>query len=251
MSTFHATFIAMFHEPIASYLQTSIIKQAIDNKIIFPSIISILESVNYNHHAIDDTPYGGGAGQLIKIDVIEPLITQALSKNNFTREQKRVVLLDPSGIKFDQKQAQRLACYEEIIFICPRYEGIDARIHYFTDEAISLGDFILSNGDIAALSVFDAIARLKPNVLGNACSLEQESYNNGRLEASNYTRPKVFKGYEVPKVLQSGDHKSIADYKTIESLSKTLLLRPDLLQEVLINQNEQNLLSSLVKNNNK
>lgn len=249
MSHFYATFIAMFHEPINSYLQTSIIKQAIDNKVIVPNIISILESVNHNHHQIDDTPYGGGAGQLIKIDIIEPLIKKALSLTNLHREQKRVVLLDPAGKPFNQKEAQRLSTYDEIIFICPRYEGIDARIHYFIDEAISLGDFILSNGDIAALSMFDAIARLKPQVLGNQVSLQEESYNNYRLESSQYTRPKVFMGHEVPKVLQSGDHQSIAQYKLLESLMKTMTLRPDLLQNCSINQAEENFLSTLFKQN--
>jgi len=229
MSSIQATFIAMFQEPIATYLKTSIIKQAIEKNIITTDIISILEHVNNNHHKIDDTPYGGGAGQVIRIDIIAPLIELALNKNLLPRESKRVILLDPTGVTFNQSQAARLSNYQELIFVCARYEGIDARIDNFVDEKISLGDFVMSNGDLAALSIFDAVVRLKPGVLGNSMSLSHESHNNGRLESSNYTRPENYAGLKGPKVLQSGNHEEINNYKIIESLIKTLELRPDLL----------------------
>lgn len=225
----HATFIAMFNEPINTYLKTSIIKHAIDKNVITSNIISILEHVNNNHHKIDDAPYGGGAGQVIRIDIIEPLIEFALKTNLEPRETKRVILLDPTGITFNQSHAARLSNYEELIFVCARYEGIDARIDNFVDEKISLGDFVMSNGDLAALSIFDAVVRLKPKVLGNSMSLSHESHNNGRLESSNYTRPENYKGFKVPKILQSGNHEEINNYKIMDSLSKTLQLRPDLL----------------------
>ncbi len=238
----HATFIAMFQEPITTYLKTSIIKHAIEKNIISTNIISILEHVNNNHHKIDDTPYGGGAGQLIRIDIIEPLIELALKTSLEQREAKRVILLDPTGITFNQSHALRLSTYEELIFVCARYEGIDARIDNFVDEKISLGDFVMSNGDLSALSIFDAVVRLKPGVLGNSMSLSHESHNSGRLESSNYTRPENYKGLKVPKILQSGNHEEIHNYKIMDALIKTLELRPDLLINNPLSAEEKKLL---------
>lgn len=232
----------MFHEPIRSYLSTSIIKNALDKKIISAHIISILEEVGFNHHKVDDSPYGGGPGELMRIDVIEPLIKKALSITNNDRACKRVVLLDPAGKVFDQAMAKKLSEYNELIFVCGRYEGIDARVHYFVDEAISLGDFVISNGDLAALTVFDATVRLLPNVLGNRQSYEDESFQGHRLECSNYTRPEKYLGYCVPEVLKNGDHKAILEFKALESLIKTLRFRPDLLSKLPLQKHEENLM---------
>ncbi len=245
MTILHATFIAMFEEPIKSWLDSSIIGRARQKNILETNILSILDSVSGNHHKVDDTPYGGGPGELMRIDIIEPLISKALLMNEtLERTKKRVILLDPAGQPFSQKEAKRLAEYEELIFVCGRYEGIDARVHHYVDEAISLGDFVLSGGDLAAMAIFDATARMIPGVLGNAQSIEHESHYDGRLESSNYTRPNEYQGHKVPLVYQNGNHQSIAEARTRESLLKTAQLRPDLIRAKPLNNHEIHLLMS-------
>lgn len=199
-----------------------------------------MEHVAFNHHAADDTPYGGGPGELLRIDVIEPLIRKALEKNtNTPRQKKRVILMDPAGEVFSQQHAQRLAGFDELIFVCGRYEGIDARIHYYVDEAVSLGDFVLSSGDLAALAIFDATARMIDGVLGNRQSIVQESHAQGRLEASLYTRPKSYDGFLVPEVYCAGHHQEIKKAQAQESVIRTQLIRPDLLEKYPLSGQEQ------------
>jgi tRNA (guanine37-N1)-methyltransferase len=231
MPSLTATFITMFKEPMLAWLNCSLMARAQKNQIVKTEVISVLEHVGFNHHAIDDTPYGGGPGELMKIDVVAPLIKKALSLNPHERSQKRVILLDPSGRTFDQNEAKRLSTYKELIFVSGRYEGIDARIYHYVDEALSLGDFVLSSGDMAALTMFDATARMVNGFLGNSESIKSESHFNGRLEASLYTRPKDYEGLSVPKVYQSGDHQAIEKARLKESLIKTRTLRPDLLEK--------------------
>jgi tRNA (guanine37-N1)-methyltransferase len=231
MSKFHATFISMLKEPLKAWLNASVIGRAQQKAIISTHIIPILERVQ-NHHEIDDTPYGGGAGELMRINIIAPLIEEALCFfSHREREKKRVILMDPAGEPFTQAHAQRLCNYEELIFVSGRYEGIDARVYNFVDEALSLGDFILSGGELAALSIFDASARLIPGVLGNALSLKDESHINGRLESSNYTRPPSYKGFSVPELFQNGNHKYIQEARLKEAVIKTARIRPDLLED--------------------
>lgn len=246
MKTFATTFIAMFEEPIAAWLHSSIIARAQRTGIFLPRIESILKSVNNNHHAVDDTPYGGGAGELMRIDVIAPLVEVALAHTpHVARARKRVVLMDPAGAIFDQDHARRLSTYDELIFVCGRYEGIDARIHHYVDEALSVGDFVLSSGDLAAMTICDATLRMIPGVLNNPESIEHESHMKGRLEASHYTRPKVYDAHEVPAILQSGDHKAIERFRTTEAALKTKLLRPDLLARYPLSPHEEQLLAAL------
>lgn len=241
----HAVFIAMFKEPISSWLKSSIIGRAHQHGLLSSKVISLLEEVVYNHHALDDKPYGGGPGELLKIDVIAPVLNQTLTmRDDIERSQKRVILLDPAGVVFNQEHARRLANYQELIFICGRYEGIDARIYHYVDESLSLGDFVLSSGDIAAMAIFDAIARMIKGVL-NEASLTQESHNQGRLEASSYTRPLTYLGHEVPLLYQSGHHEHIKIAKACESAYRTLKVRPDLLDKHPLSESEKALLSSL------
>lgn len=241
MSKLHATFISMAREPFQSWLSHSIIGRAQKKGLVQAETEAILESV-HSHHEIDDTPYGGGPGELLKIDVIAPLIKKTLERTSAPRDKKRVLLMDPSGISFEQKVAERLLNYEELIFVSGRYEGIDARIYHYVDEAISLGDFVLSSGDLAALAIFDAIARLHQGVLGNRESIVHESHQKGRLECSHYTRPLVYDGREVPLVLKSGDHKAIEKARLQEGILKTQTLRPDLLMTFPLTEEEKALL---------
>ena len=237
----HATFLSMVKEPLSAWLNTSIMGRAQRNEVLSTHIISILE--NRSHHEIDDTPYGGGAGELMRVDIIAPLINQALDKHpEVLRVQKRVILMDPAGEKFTQEHAERLANYSELIFVCGRFEGIDARVYYYVDEALSLGDFVISCGELAALSIFDATARLVSGVLGNEKSLLCESYTAGRLESSNYTRPADFEQHSVPEVLKSGNHKLISRARFEESVIKTSILRPDLLEKYPLSSEEKSIL---------
>lgn len=239
-----ATFIAMFNEPITAWLGSSIIARAQHLKIFSATVESILASVSHDHHAIDDTPYGGGAGELMKINIIAPLIERALAKRpQIEREKKRVVLMDPAGARFCQQDAQRLATYDELILICGRYEGIDARIHHYVDEALSIGDFVLSSGDIAAMAICDATIRMVAGVLHNPMSIAHESHMHGRLEGSHFTRPNIFDGHVVPAVLQSGDHKAIERWRTMEAVYRTQKQRPDLFETFPLSPEEHELLA--------
>jgi tRNA (guanine37-N1)-methyltransferase len=240
---FCATFITMFKEPLLTLLSSSIIGRAHQKNIIASHIISILETVAGNHHLVDDTPYGGGPGELMKIDVIAPLIDLALKQNaERPREKKRILLMDPAGRQFKQKDALRLSHYEELIFISGRYEGIDARIHHFIDEAISMGDYVVTSGDLPAIAIFEATARMIPGVLGNNRSHIDESHSDGRLEASMYTRPADYRGLMVPEVFQNGNHKEINRAKLLEALHKTSSIRPDLLDKFPVTEQEKTML---------
>jgi tRNA (guanine37-N1)-methyltransferase len=243
VTSLRATFITMFEQPIKAWLDSSIIARARQKAILDTHIESILDSVGGNHHKVDDTPYGGGPGELMRIDVIEPLISQALARHpTIERQAKRVILLDPAGKPFDQAGAKRLARYQELIFVCGRYEGIDARIHHYVDEAISVGDFVLSSGDVAAMVVFDSTARMIEGVLGNLSSIEHESHFHGRLESSHYTRPIKYQGHLVPQVYQGGNHKEIEIARERESIVKTAQLRPDLVKIKPLSDHEIKLL---------
>lgn len=236
----------MFDKPLLSWLDSSLMAKARQKELIQTNVISILEHVGFDHHAVDDTPYGGGPGELMKIDVAASLIKKALEVNKeIPREQKRVILLDPSGRTFDQNEAKRLSSYQELIFLSGRYEGIDARVHNYVDEAISLGDFVLSSGDLAALAIFDATARMIEGFLGNHSSIECESHFSGRLEGSQYTRPKSFEGHDVPMIFQGGHHQEIKKARLLESIIKTQKLRPDLLEKYPLNEEELKLIEGV------
>lgn len=243
MPRLYASFITSISEPLRSWLASSIIGRAHKKGILSSDIISILDSVSGNHHKIDDTPYGGGPGELMRIDIIAPLIKQALKQRpNIDRAQKRVILMDPAGSVFDQHHAQRLSNYQELIFISARYEGLDARVNYYIDESLSLGDFILSSGDLAAMAIFDATARMIDGVLGNKKSILSESYMNNRLECSQYTRPMEFEGHCVPQILSSGRHKDIEEERMKESAIRTIKMRPDFIKKTPLTQQETKLI---------
>jgi tRNA (guanine37-N1)-methyltransferase len=243
MRTLQATFISMFDEPISTWLETSLLGRAQKNRIIQCHVKSVLKALSFDHHAADDTPYGGGPGELLKIDVLEPLIKNALARYpDIPRTQKRVLLMDPAGTVFNQAQAKLLASYEELIFVCGRYEGFDARIYHYIDDAISLGDFVLSSGDLAAMAIFDATVRHIDGFLGNQDSPVYESHQGGRLEGSLYTRPKSYDGHDVPEVFCKGNHGAISKARDLESLVKTKILRPDLIQKYPLTKDELALL---------
>ena len=181
------------------------------------------------HHIVDDKPYGGGPGMLLKCGPVFDAVEDVQSKGE---KPGRVILLSPSGPRFDQAKARELASLDRLVLLCGHYEGIDERIReHLVDEELSLGDFILTNGALAALVVIDAVVRLLPNVVGNEASTASESFSAGRpwLEGPQYTRPEEFRGWRVPEILLSGNHRKIEAWNEVQSRRVTERVRPDLL----------------------
>jgi len=208
--------LSIFPDIFSSYIKESIVKRAILKKQIKIKSYNIRDFSNDKHKKVDDSPYGGGAGMLMKI---EPLYLALKSLNKEKKEEKRkIILLSASGKKWNQKLAKKYSKLDELVLICGRYEGVDNRIKHFIDEEISIGDYVLTGGELPALVIVDSITRLLPGVLGNKESFIEESHtNDGILEYPQYTRPAIFnannKDYKVPKVLLSGNHKEINSWR--------------------------------------
>ncbi|MGT2910952.1 tRNA (guanosine(37)-N1)-methyltransferase TrmD [Streptococcus cameli] len=199
---------------------------------------------NFREHAeksrhVDDEPYGGGQGMLLRAQPIFDAM-DAINKKN-----PRVILLDPAGRKFDQTFAEELAQEEELIFICGHYEGYDERIKTLVTDEVSLGDFVLTGGELAAMTMIDATVRLIPDVIGKEASHQDDSFSSGLLEFPQYTRPYDFRGMTVPDVLMSGHHENIRKWRMEESLRKTYLRRPDLLDYYILSKEEELVLNRI------
>lgn len=216
--------LTLFPNFFDGFLQESILKRAIDKKLVEINIINFRDYSPLNNKQVDDTPYGGGAGMLLRCEPIFNCIDQIKTKESY------VVLLSPEGKTFNQKQANELKKYKHIILICGHYEGFDERIKTLVDEVISIGDFILTGGEIPALAITDAIVRLIPGVINNE-SIISESFNNGLLDYPQYTKPAIYRGLKVPDVLLSGHHENIAKYRQEEQKKRTQELRPDLMED--------------------
>ena len=234
------TFISLFPEIIRSALNESITKRAIEKSLISFETINPRDCLNTKER-IDDKVYGGGPGMLLKSEPLMKAIDDATSK--FDRSESKIIYLSPKGKPFTQKTAETLASEKNIIFICGRYEGIDQRIidHYVDDE-ISIGDYVLSGGELPALVVFDAIARNIEGVLGDDASLEQESFSGGLLEYPQYTRPEKMKLGDVPEELISGNHAVIEQWRKKQMLGITASRRKDLLEKIKLSSEEKALL---------
>lgn len=209
-----------------SFLLFGPLKKAIENGSL---VIRFFNVVDFAKHAkeVDDYPYGGASGMVMKIEPIYKAIIAA--KENF--EENYVVLLSPQGKVLNQGKVKELASKKHLILICGRYKGIDARVEYFVDEEISIGDYILSGGEIAAIVLIDSISRLLPNAVNDPISVLTDSFEDGLLDAPYYTRPLEFMGYGVPDILLSGDHKKIENWINTEKLRRTVQKRPDLIQK--------------------
>jgi tRNA (guanine37-N1)-methyltransferase len=220
------TVITLFPPMFDSPLDHSILKRAQENGLISVDFIDPRDFTTDKHRTVDDAPYGGGQGMVMKP---EPLVA-AIEAAKKTLSRPRVILLSPQGKSFDQAEAQRLAQEKELVLVCGRYEGVDERVKAFVDEELSVGDYTLSGGELPAMTVIDAVARLIPGVLGNIKSPEEDSFSDGLLEYPQYTRPEEFRGMKVPDVLVSGDHERIAKWRGEMSLQLTRERRPDLLR---------------------
>ena len=217
--------ITIFPGMFESVLNSSILKRARQKGLIEIEFHNPRDFTVDKHRTVDEPPYGGGGGMVMKI---EPLV-KCLKKVVGLRKKAGIILLTPAGKRFNQKKAIELSKKKRLILICGHYEGIDERISYYIDEEISAGDYVLTGGELPAMAVIDAIARLLPGVLGNSDSVKHESFMGGVLDFPHYTRPEKFEGRRVPKVLLSGDHKKIAEWRRKESLKHTEQRRPDLI----------------------
>ncbi|MFH1111989.1 MAG: tRNA (guanosine(37)-N1)-methyltransferase TrmD [Patescibacteria group bacterium] len=218
--------ISIFSHALDSYFGTSILKRAREKKLIKISTYDLRKYTTDKHHKIDDRVYGGGAGMVMKVEPIVRALHELKFKNKKSKSKMktRTILLAANGKQFTQKDARRLAKYQRLIFICGRYEGIDARVEKFIDEKISIGPYVLTGGELPAAIIVDAVSRMIPGVIGKKESVVNESFSDGTtLEHPQYTRPEVFvaggKKYRVPKVLLGGHHKEIQKWRSIKSQS--------------------------------
>jgi len=217
--------LSIFPEFFATPLATGIPKRARDAGLLDVSLVDIREYTHDRHRTTDDAPYGGGSGMVMKP---EPLV-EALDAITAAVPHAHKVLLSPRGRLLDHARVAALAEVGDLVLVCGRYEGVDERVRHFVDEELSIGDYVLSGGEIAALAVIDAVVRLVPGVLGNAESAAAESFTSGLLEHPHYTRPASFRGHDVPPVLLSGDHAAIARWREQTAREVTARVRPDLL----------------------
>ena len=217
------TILSLFPNMFEGFLTESIIKRAIQNEKVEVKIINFRDYSVYNNKQVDDTPYGGGAGMVLMCDPIFRCIDEIRTPNS------HIIILSPEGSIYNEKKARELSKYEDIILICGHYEGFDERIKTLADEIISVGDFVLTGGEIPAMLITDSIIRLLPGTITNE-SLESESFNENLLDYPVYTKPAVYRDMNVPDILLSGDHKKIDDYRESERIRLTKGKRPDLLK---------------------
>lgn len=217
--------LTLFPEMFSGFLETSIIKRAREKKLININLINFRDYSPLNNHQVDDTPYGGGAGMLLRP---EPIF---LCLDEINKDDAFVILLSPDGDTFNQNLAKNLSLnVKHLIIICGHYEGFDERIKTLADQIISIGDFVLTGGEVPAMAITDAITRLIPGVINNE-SLESESFSNDMLDYPNYTKPQEYRGLKVPDILLSGNHQRIKEYRDIQRLNVTKNKRPDLLRD--------------------
>lgn len=237
--------LTLFPRMFDGVLQQSILKRAIERGQMEVSFYDIRDFAQNKHRQVDDTSFGGGQGMLLMpqpaFDCLEAVLQDA-------KQHRRVVYMSPQGQPLTTQTAKRLSEYDELIVLCGHYEGIDQRVlDTFVEEEISLGDFILTGGEIAAMALIDTVARFVPGVLGSAASAHEDSFSDGLLEYPQYTRPSEFRGMKVPEVLLSGDHQKIAAWRRKESLRVTKQKRPDLLQTAALTKQERETFCTLAE----
>lgn len=232
-------FPRMFEGPMGE----SIIGKAQERGLVDLHISNFRDFSDNKHQNVDDYPYGGGAGMLLKVQPVYDNL-QKIEEASPTIN-KRVILLDPAGKPFDQKMAEEFSEEEHLVFICGHYEGYDERIRSLVTDEVSLGDYVLTGGELGAMVMIDATVRLLPDVLGNNASAQTDSHSTGLLEHPQYTRPAVFNEMEVPAVLMNGNHQLIAQWQLKESLRRTYLRRPDMLEKISLTPEMKQLLNEI------
>ncbi|MBT5764734.1 MAG: tRNA (guanosine(37)-N1)-methyltransferase TrmD [Nitrospina sp.] len=228
MRTLRFDIVSIFPGMFESPFGDSIIQRAREEGLLDIRVHDLRDYSLNKHKKVDDTPFGGGVGMVMNVEPIARVITEIKKEVPETR----TILLSPGGRPFDQERAGELSRLSSLTLICGRYEGIDERVRlHFVDEEISIGDYVLTGGEIPAMVLVEAISRLVPGVLGDPESVVEESFTNDLLEYPQYTRPRDYQGFKVPEILVSGDHKKIRDWQKAEALKKTAQVRPDLLKK--------------------
>jgi tRNA (guanine37-N1)-methyltransferase len=234
--------VTLFPGMFAGPLHESILARAQTRGVVEIRIVNLREYAGGRHRVTDDYPFGGGRGMVLKP---EPLWAAV---EGLRTDGTRVILLDPQGHRFCQEVARELSTASHLILLCGRYEGVDERVReHLVDAELSIGDYVLTGGELPALVVIDAVTRLCPGALGDPAAPEHDSFAGGLLEAPHYTRPEVFRGHRVPEVLLSGDHEKIARWRRLESLRRTWRRRPDLLETAELSPEEQKLLEKFAE----
>mgnify|MGYP001116555760 FL=1 len=216
--------LTLFPEMFEGFINTSIIKRAIEKEKVTINLINFRDYSPLNNKQVDDTPYGGGSGMILRCEPIFECLDSLDTSDAY------IILLSPEGTKYKQSVAKRLLEHKHLIIICGHYEGFDERIKTRVDEVISIGDYILTGGEIPAMAITDSITRLIPGVITNK-SLLDESFNDSLLDYPTYTKPAEYRGLKVPDVLTSGNHQNINEYRVTSRIEKTKALRPDLMED--------------------
>lgn len=233
--------LTLFPELIEPSFNHSILKRAQHNGLLDTTVIDIRNYARNKHASVDDKPYGGGAGMVMQVGPV------ARALRSVKQQPKgKVYLLSPTGKRFNQKMAKQLCRERQFTLICGHYEGFDQRIHdHFVDDEISIGDFVLTGGEPAAVVIVDAVTRLIPGVLGDRASAEQDSFADGLLDYPHYTRPVKYGHWKVPDILLTGHHKKVEKWRREQQLQRTLEKRPDLLEKVKLNKDDQQVIDRL------
>lgn len=232
------TILTLFKEMYDGFLNTSIISRIIEKGLVEVKLVDIRDYSLDKHRHVDDTPYGGGAGMLMKVDVVD----RAIKDNN--KDKPYILLTSPKAKPLKQADMLRLSQMDNLMIVCGHYEGIDARIEDYVDEKVSIGDYVLTGGELPSMVIMDSLMRLLDEGISLE-SLKEESYTDGLLEYPQYTRPVEYDGKKVPEVLMNGNHKEIKKYNLKMSLKETLLNRPDLLKDRQLNKEEKELLEEI------
>lgn len=237
--------LTLFPEMFDSPFSHSILKRAREKELLQINTVNIRNYSRNKHRTVDDTPYGGGAGMVMGPEPLFECFDHL--KQIHDGKLGRVIMMCPQGEPFNQEYAKELAKEEQLVFVCGHYEGIDERVReaLITDE-ISIGDYVLTGGELPAMVVIDAISRMVPGVLGELASAEEDSFYNGLLEHPHYTKPRVYRGYEVPDILLSGHHENIRKWRRRQSLLRTLERRPELLRQVELTKEDHEALNEII-----
>lgn len=239
--------LTIFPEMFDAIIKTSIFGKAVEKGIIRVNLHDVREYAINKHRQVDDYPYGGGHGMVMSPQPLFDALYSILGQESSNK--KQVICFSPRGTVLNQHLAASFTNCDHIVLICGHYEGIDQRvIDRFVDHEVSIGDYVLTGGELPAMVFMDCVCRLLPGVLGNPCSVNDESFSRGLLEYPQYTRPQTYEGLEVPEVLLSGNHKEIERFKTTESLKITLSRRPDLIRSAALTTAEKIYLEEIIKN---